>query len=65
MYIWEEASSCYAISHDEEELDIGEVEFYLPPVMEHWHSSCPQSLCEDEQLVITVNKQRASAVIKS
>eukprot|EP00975_Prorocentrum_lima_P046012 9623786-Prorocentrum_lima.AAC.1 len=64
MYIWEEASSCYATSHEEEELDIGEVELYLPPVMAHWHNSCPHALSEDEQLVLTVNKPRVSAAIK-
>eukprot|EP00975_Prorocentrum_lima_P020948 4409009-Prorocentrum_lima.AAC.1 len=64
MYIWEEISSCYVPSQDEEELDTGEVELYLPPVMAHWHSSCPHALSEDEQFVLTVSKQRASAVIK-
>eukprot|EP00975_Prorocentrum_lima_P009456 2011488-Prorocentrum_lima.AAC.1 len=32
--------------------------------MAHWHNSCPQELQADEQIVFTVNKQRASAVIK-
>eukprot|EP00975_Prorocentrum_lima_P019768 4159769-Prorocentrum_lima.AAC.1 len=32
--------------------------------MAHWHNSCPYALSEDEQLVLTVNKHRASAVIK-
>eukprot|EP00975_Prorocentrum_lima_P036914 7769298-Prorocentrum_lima.AAC.1 len=32
--------------------------------MAHWHESCPKALNEDEQLVLSVNKQRASAVIK-
>eukprot|EP00975_Prorocentrum_lima_P055220 11578597-Prorocentrum_lima.AAC.1 len=50
MYVWEEASGCYGSSFYEEELDTGEVELYLPPVMD-----------EDEQLVL---KQRASEVIK-
>eukprot|EP00975_Prorocentrum_lima_P006160 1330511-Prorocentrum_lima.AAC.1 len=43
MYVWEEASECYATSHEEEELDIGEVEFDLPPVMAHWHESCSKA----------------------
>eukprot|EP00975_Prorocentrum_lima_P067849 12917309-Prorocentrum_lima.AAC.1 len=64
MYVWEEALECYVTFHDEEELEAGEVEFYLPAVMAHWHESCPHSLREDEQLVLTVSKQRASAVIK-
>eukprot|EP00975_Prorocentrum_lima_P070787 12934107-Prorocentrum_lima.AAC.1 len=38
MYIWDEASSCFITSHDEEELATGEVELYLPPVMAHWHN---------------------------
>eukprot|EP00975_Prorocentrum_lima_P050210 10514728-Prorocentrum_lima.AAC.1 len=50
MYVWEEALECYATSHDEEELETGEVEFYLPPVMAHWHESCPHSLSEDEDI---------------
>eukprot|EP00975_Prorocentrum_lima_P004617 1006210-Prorocentrum_lima.AAC.1 len=44
MYVREEACGCYATSYDEEELDIGEVELYLPPVMAHWHESCPKPL---------------------
>eukprot|EP00975_Prorocentrum_lima_P045625 9547990-Prorocentrum_lima.AAC.1 len=32
--------------------------------MAHWHCNCPQELQADEQLVLAVNKQRASAVIK-
>eukprot|EP00975_Prorocentrum_lima_P051650 10817346-Prorocentrum_lima.AAC.1 len=43
IYIWEDTSSCYVSSHDEEEPDTGEVELYLPSVMAHWHSSCPQA----------------------
>eukprot|EP00975_Prorocentrum_lima_P057500 12059087-Prorocentrum_lima.AAC.1 len=64
MCVWEETLECYVTSHGKEELETGEVEFYLPAVMAHWHESCPQSLSEDEQLVLTVNRQRASAVIK-
>eukprot|EP00975_Prorocentrum_lima_P003158 695352-Prorocentrum_lima.AAC.1 len=54
--------SCFITSYDEE--DVGEVEFYHPPVMAHWRSICPQELEANAQLVLTVNKQRASAVIK-
>eukprot|EP00975_Prorocentrum_lima_P007457 1600309-Prorocentrum_lima.AAC.1 len=50
MYVWEEALESSFALHDEEELGTGEVEFYLPPVMAHWHESCPHSLNEDEQL---------------
>eukprot|EP00975_Prorocentrum_lima_P067038 12912674-Prorocentrum_lima.AAC.1 len=32
--------------------------------MTRWHNSCPHELQAYEQLVLTVNKQRASAVIK-
>eukprot|EP00975_Prorocentrum_lima_P023151 4872191-Prorocentrum_lima.AAC.1 len=62
MYAWDKDMSCLITSHDGE--DMGEVEFYLPPIMAHWHSSSPQELQSYEQLVVTVNKQRASAVIK-
>eukprot|EP00975_Prorocentrum_lima_P032057 6732020-Prorocentrum_lima.AAC.1 len=64
MYVWEEAFECYVTSYDKQELDTGEVELYLPPVMARWHESCLKPLNEDERLVLIVNKQRASAVVK-
>eukprot|EP00975_Prorocentrum_lima_P016713 3543680-Prorocentrum_lima.AAC.1 len=62
MYAWDADVGCFITSYDEE--DIGKVEFYLPPALAHWRSICPQELKASEQLVLTVNKQRASAVIK-
>eukprot|EP00975_Prorocentrum_lima_P063147 12889769-Prorocentrum_lima.AAC.1 len=62
MYAWDEDVSCFIIIYDED--DSGEVEFYLAPALAHWHCSCPGELQAPEQLVLTVNKQRASAVIK-
>eukprot|EP00975_Prorocentrum_lima_P008813 1879568-Prorocentrum_lima.AAC.1 len=37
MCVWDTAMSCYITSSDEEELVTGEVEFYLPAVLAHWH----------------------------
>eukprot|EP00975_Prorocentrum_lima_P063878 12894187-Prorocentrum_lima.AAC.1 len=53
MYVWDAAASCYITSFDEEELEIGGVEFYLPLVLAHWHISCPHALNASEQLVLT------------
>eukprot|EP00975_Prorocentrum_lima_P039132 8222471-Prorocentrum_lima.AAC.1 len=61
MHVWDDDESCFITSRDEEEH--GEVELYLPPSMAHWHCACPQELQADEQLVLTVNKQRAAAAI--
>eukprot|EP00975_Prorocentrum_lima_P023735 4994526-Prorocentrum_lima.AAC.1 len=38
MHVWDAVTSCYITSFSEEELDIGKVEFYLPPVLAHWHT---------------------------
>eukprot|EP00975_Prorocentrum_lima_P067519 12915372-Prorocentrum_lima.AAC.1 len=51
MYAWDEDASCFITSYDEDDTD--EVEFYLPPVMAHWRSICPQELTAYEQLVLT------------
>eukprot|EP00975_Prorocentrum_lima_P064677 12899013-Prorocentrum_lima.AAC.1 len=38
MYVWGADVSCCITSFDEEEQDTGEVEFYMPPAMAHWHN---------------------------
>eukprot|EP00975_Prorocentrum_lima_P013145 2791286-Prorocentrum_lima.AAC.1 len=62
MYVWDDDVSCFITSYDEEDND--EIELCLPPKMAHWHNNCPQELQADEQFVLTIGKQSASAVIK-
>eukprot|EP00975_Prorocentrum_lima_P030856 6475469-Prorocentrum_lima.AAC.1 len=62
MHVWDYDQSCFVTSHDQEADD--EVELYLPPSMAHWHYSCPHELQAYEHLVLTVNQQKSSAVIK-
>eukprot|EP00975_Prorocentrum_lima_P042382 8905266-Prorocentrum_lima.AAC.1 len=62
MHVWDYDQNCFTTSHDQEAGD--DVELYLPPSMVHWHNSCPHELQPDERLVLTVNKQKASAAIK-
>eukprot|EP00975_Prorocentrum_lima_P000665 132007-Prorocentrum_lima.AAC.1 len=38
MHVWDAAARCYITSLDEEELESGEVEYHLPPVLAHWHT---------------------------
>eukprot|EP00975_Prorocentrum_lima_P070863 12934465-Prorocentrum_lima.AAC.1 len=44
MYAWHAFVSCFITSYNEEGQDIGEVEFYQPPALVHWHNSCPREL---------------------
>eukprot|EP00975_Prorocentrum_lima_P043147 9059084-Prorocentrum_lima.AAC.1 len=37
MHTWDATTGCYITSLLAEELEIGEVEFYRPPILAHWH----------------------------
>eukprot|EP00975_Prorocentrum_lima_P054716 11471289-Prorocentrum_lima.AAC.1 len=53
MHTWDATAGCFITSHDAEELETGEVEFYLPAALAHWHIHCPHALDASEQLVLT------------
>eukprot|EP00975_Prorocentrum_lima_P054644 11455929-Prorocentrum_lima.AAC.1 len=53
MHTWNATTGRYITSHDADELEVGEVEFYLPPALAQWHISCPHALDASEQLVLT------------
>eukprot|EP00975_Prorocentrum_lima_P044538 9333312-Prorocentrum_lima.AAC.1 len=50
MHTWDTTTGCYITSLAAEELETGEVEFYLPPALAHWHIKCPHALDASEQL---------------